>query len=125
MNDQAPAHRVFVIWTNPLFYESVRLLLRHPAVHLVGATSDPASSGGSIQELRPEAVIWERAEDLEPSSPELMSILERAPSVICFSLTSNEIRIYRRQVRFVAKADDLLGLVLEPAGGVTTGGEKV
>jgi hypothetical protein len=31
--------RVFVIWANPIFRESVRLLLRHPDVEWVGELS--------------------------------------------------------------------------------------
>ncbi|HSB91197.1 MAG TPA: hypothetical protein VLD63_14365 [Anaerolineales bacterium] len=101
-----------MIWTNPLFYDSVRLLLHHPAVELVGATSDPSASSGMIQQLQPEAVIWESAEDLEPDGPELVSILEGAPAVMCFSLSSNQIRIYRLQKRLLARAEDLLSLIL-------------
>ena len=32
--------RVFIIWSYPLFHESVRLFLEHPDIKLVGATSD-------------------------------------------------------------------------------------
>ena len=52
--------RVFVIWTNPLFFDFVRLLLRHPAIELVGATSDHATSQSEIDRLRPDAVIVEK-----------------------------------------------------------------
>ena len=115
--EDTPIHRVFVIWTNPLFYEFIRLLLRHPAIEVMGTGSDSATSQEPIERLRPETVIWERPDEQQPSGAELMPVLEKASSVLCFSLASNEVRIYQRRCRSVASAEDLLRLVLGQACG--------
>ncbi len=113
MTTAVASRRVFIVWSHPLFHESVRLLLRHPAVNLVGATSDPELSRGEIEQSRPDAVIWERQDDEGPGGPRMMAILEQGAAVICFSLSSNEIQIYQRQRRSLANSEELLHLILE------------
>ena len=54
--------RVFVIWMNPLFHESVRLLLSHPDVEWVGATSDHAAAHEQIMKLRADTILIEEGE---------------------------------------------------------------
>jgi AmiR/NasT family two-component response regulator len=107
------ALRVFVVWTHPLFHESVRLLLRHPEVDLVGATSDHNASYSQIVALKPDVVIIEKTEAEEQAETETISILRRGPRVVRLSLADNELSIYQRQHRTVAKAEDLVRVILE------------
>ncbi len=103
--------RVFVIWTNPLFLDFVRLLLRHPAIELVGATSDHATSRREIERLRPDAVIVEKT-DGEESPGEIVSILRGGPMVFRLGLSTNELSAYQRKRWAVARAEDLLQAIL-------------
>ncbi|MEW6217247.1 MAG: hypothetical protein AB1543_06155 [Candidatus Bipolaricaulota bacterium] len=109
--------RVYIVWRNQLFHESVRLLLRHPSVALVGGTSDQASSQAQVTALEPDVVIVEKAEAGGLSNGETLAILRRGPKVIFLSLDDNEMSIYQRQHSTVASAEDLLRLILEnPVG---------
>lgn len=107
------ARRVFVIWTHPIFYESVRLLLNHPDVELVGATSDYVAAKDEILDLQPDTILIEEAG--ASVRAEVMGILETSPwsvRVIGLSLAYNELRVYHREQRTVAREEDLLRLVL-------------
>jgi DNA-binding NarL/FixJ family response regulator len=111
--------RVFVVWTHPIFHESVRLLLNHPDVELVGATSDYGAAQREILGLQPDTVLVE-----EPGGSlraEVMGILEASPwsvRVIGLSLEDNSLSVYHREQRTVAQSDDLLQLVLsDPSTG--------
>jgi AmiR/NasT family two-component response regulator len=110
--------RVFVIWTNPLFLDFVRLLLRHPAVELVGATSDHAASQSEIDRLRPDAVIVEETDE-EESPGEIVSILRSGPMVFRLGLSTNELSAYQRRRWAVGRAEDLLRVLL---GGAAEAG---
>lgn len=102
---------VFVIWTNPLFHEAVRLLLQHPGVLLVGASSNRVEAKSQIAALNPDVVIMEEAEAQD--AEETMSILLTGPMVIHLGLADNELVVYRRQHRTVAKAQDLVSMIVE------------
>ncbi len=108
-----PGRRVFVIWTHPLFHESVRLLLAQSQVEIVGATSDHATAQSEIAALGPDVVIVEQTDGEEQASVETMSILRAGPRVIQLSLADNEISLYQRQQRTAAQADDLVRLITE------------
>lgn len=105
--------RVFVLWKNPLFYDSVRMLLSNPRLSLVGASSDPAVTWSEISELVPDVVIVERSEGGDWSTGELMPVLLEGTRVVSLSMNDNQLSIYRRQDRTVESGEDLLRLVLE------------
>ncbi len=105
--------RVFVIWTHSLFHESVRLLLRHPDIEWVGATTDLAAAREQIASLRPDTILVEEREG--SLSPEALEIMEACPwevRVIGLSLADNQTSVYHREQRTVGKAEELLHLVL-------------
>lgn len=106
-----PGRRVFVIWTHPLFHESVRLLLAQSRVEIVGATSDHAAAQSQIAALGPDVVIVEQANGEAQASVETMSILRAGPRVIQLSLADNEISLYQREQRTAARAEDLVRLI--------------
>ncbi len=107
--------RVFVLWRHPLFYESVRLLLRHPKVTLVGATSDYGAGKNQISALKPDVVIVEREDEGDIGTVDPVDLLQKGSTVMSLGLADNELSVYQRQQRTVASSDELLGLVLAGA----------
>lgn len=104
--------RVYVIWSHPLFHESVRALLKHPDIEWVGATSDYVAAREQIASLRPDTVLVEQGESGVP--PEALGILQACSwkvRVVGLGLADNELRVYHCEQRRVRKADDLLRLV--------------
>ena len=106
-------HRVFVIWTHPLFHEAVRRLLSHPDIDWVGATSDHVAARDQIVNLCPDTILIEEGEGGGVPA-EALEILEDSTSdvrVIRLSLADNELRVYHRAQRTVKHAEDLLHLI--------------
>jgi hypothetical protein len=106
--------RVYVLWVHPIFRESVYLLLKHPEVTWVGANSDYAEAQEEITRQKPDVILVEKVEGVEPS--EIQEILENTPwrvDVIELSLTDNRLSLYHREQREVSQADDLLNIILE------------
>ncbi|OGO73287.1 MAG: hypothetical protein A2Z49_00155 [Chloroflexi bacterium RBG_19FT_COMBO_56_12] len=105
--------RVFIMWTHPLFHESMRLILNHPHVEWVGSNSDYAAASEQILSLRPDIVLVE--DEDEGDAPTLaLGILETCNwdvRVIGLSLSNNKLSMYQREVRIVGQADDLLHLI--------------
>jgi AmiR/NasT family two-component response regulator len=106
--------RVFVIWTHPLFYESIRLLL-DKEVEIVGSTSDHAEGNREIAELKPDIVIIEALEGLKDLESETIAILQKGPKVIHLSLEDNELNVYLRQHKTMDEPTDLMQMILESA----------
>lgn len=105
--------RIFVIWINPLFRDSVRLLLSHPNVTCVGAASDWATAQSEISSLQPDTILVEAGEG--NTSIEAMEILEAIPwnvRVVSMSLGNNKLSLFCREQKTVGQAQDLLRLVL-------------
>lgn len=104
---------VFVIWTNPLFLESIRALLNHSKIQLVGAGSNFSQAQKEIVALRPNVVIIESSSDGNLIDCETLSILRSGSRVIQMSLDDNELNIFQHQHRTLAEAEDLLTMILE------------
>jgi DNA-binding NarL/FixJ family response regulator len=104
--------RAFVIWTHPLFHESVRRLLQHPDVEWVGGTSDHAAAREQIASLRPDTILIEQGESGAP--PEALEVLEACSwkvRVVGLGMDDNRLIVYRREQRTVVQAGDLLRLI--------------
>jgi DNA-binding NarL/FixJ family response regulator len=106
-----PRSRVYVIWTHPLFHDSVRLLLSRSDVEIIGATSDHEAAQKQIATLAPDVVIVEQTDGEEQASAETISILKAGPRVIRLGMADNEISLYQRERRTAAKAEDLVSLI--------------
>ncbi len=104
-------HSVFVIWTNPLFHEAVRLILQHPRIRFVGSSSDTAEAKSLIAALRPKVVIIEETGD--QNRVETMPILQAGHVVIRLGLEDNELNIYRHQHQKAATAADLVHMIVD------------
>lgn len=104
--------RVFIVWTNPLFYESVRLLLSHPEIDIVGETANFSDAQDIIRRLRPDTVIVEEVGNEVPA--EVLAVLEQSKwhtRIIGFSLDDNRLNLYHREERNAGEAADLRHLV--------------
>jgi DNA-binding NarL/FixJ family response regulator len=106
--------QVYVIWTHPLFHESIRLLLKHPDIQFVGADSDYAAAQDEISHLRPNTILIEDVGEGETN--QAMNVLKSCPwnvIVILISLTDNQLNLYHHEQRTVGQTEDLLQLVLQ------------
>ncbi|HWR65821.1 MAG TPA: hypothetical protein VN364_06855 [Bellilinea sp.] len=105
--------RVFVVWTNPLFHESTRLLLEHPDVDLVGAAQNPTMVHEEILKLRPDTILFERTSQPIPEYLiRLMGMDAWDMRLIGLSLEDNKVSLYHREQQAVVEAGDLLQYVL-------------
>lgn len=105
---------VYVIWTNQLFHESIRLLLRHANIHFVGANSDYAKAVNEISNLHPEIILIEAVDEGEIN--QAMNVLSSCPwnvMVALISLNDNQLNLYHHELRTVSQTEDLLQLVLQ------------
>lgn len=103
--------RVFVIWSHPLFLESIRLLLEQSEVELVGSTSDHEAARTQIETQTPDVVIIEQTDGEEAASLETISILRSGARVVRLSMDNNEISLYSREHTTAVQASDLAGLI--------------
>ena len=105
--------RVFIVWTNPLFLESVRLLLNHPEIEFVGNTSSIQDGMQQIYHLQPDTIVVEELDEGPPT--EIISLLEggRNPTrIIGFSMNSNRLALYHREERYADQSSDLLQAII-------------
>jgi DNA-binding NarL/FixJ family response regulator len=108
------ARRVFIIWTHPLFHESVRLLLNHPLIEWVGATSDYAAAQEKIINLRPDTILVEEVEeDKSTRAQEIFDAISWKMQVIGLNLANNRLSLYHLEPGIVGQVDDLLNLILK------------
>ncbi len=106
------SRKVFIIWDHPLSLESVRRLLNHKDVEIVGETSTFSAAIRDIALSNPDTVIVE--EKTGASSTNALFILENSQHVsrvIGFSLSDNNINIYHHEEITAGSAEDLLDLV--------------
>ena len=101
---------------HPLFHESVRMLLNHPHVEWVGATSDYQRAPVQILELRPDTILIEE-DPLDASKYfELVDLMKATTwelRVISLNLDDNHLKIVHYEQGLVDQAGDLLNLVLK------------
>ncbi len=105
--------RVLVIWINPLFHESVRLLLQQPEIEWVGATSDHAAIPVLVASLHPDTVLIE-VDEQHNDAAQVQAILGAGAAdlrVFLLSLNANELLIYHREQKTVGQPQDLLRLI--------------
>lgn len=104
---------VFIIWKNPLFHESVRLLLNHSEIEWLGSTSDIKAAKDEILKLKPDTILIEEMQGR--TSMEVMRVLESQlwdVRIFGLNLTDNTLHVYHHQEQKILKADDLVRLIL-------------
>ena len=105
-------HRVYMLWTHPLFSETVRRLLGGAEVEIIGASSDPTAGLEEISRLQPDVVIAE--EDPSGAPTEAIDALRAGPAemlILGLNLANNALQVYRREQRTVADPEDLLQIL--------------
>lgn len=106
--------RLFMVWSTPIFRDSIYLLLSHSDLEWLGAVSDNEAVHGEIQALHPDTLIVEEVEGSLPAKIiELLETKNSVQQIISVSLEDNRLRIFTRENRVVAEADDLLNLILQ------------
>ncbi len=106
--------RVFIVWCNQLFYESVQALLNHPDIEVVGTSSEPGTAWTNIERLRPDTVIVEECWSSSDTGREVLHIMESSawdPRILRLGLHNNELQMYHREHRTLEQAGDLLNLI--------------
>ena len=107
------SRRVLVIWVNPLFRDSVLMLLRHPDVEYVGVINSSEVVPEEISSMEPDTILVEEAEG--QVSEEVMDVFEGPDfrgRLVSFSMGNNRLRVYHREEWAAAQAEDLLHLIL-------------
>ena len=105
--------RVFVIWTNPLFHESVLMLLKHPEIIWVGATADVMTTYEEIMRLHPDTILFEKTgAGIPVGVMEILKVETLDLRIIGMSLYNNEMSLLHREHQAVLEAGDLLRFVL-------------
>ena len=104
--------RVYLLWTHPLFFETVHRLLSDQDLDIVGESVNHEIGRSEIGRLKPDVVVLE--EDEAGSSGELVDLLLEGTSdvlILGLNLMDNELRVYRRQQRTVLRPNDLVDLI--------------
>lgn len=107
--------RVFIAWANSLFYGSVRLLLDHPDVEIIGARAESETLWREVSDLRPDTIIIERRGEDDPPVPGIHILWESNtwnPRIIHAGLHDNIAQVCRCEQHTLEHAEDLLHLVL-------------
>ncbi len=107
------AHRVFVIWNHPLFFESIRLFLQHTNVECIGACQNMNEAISQIHKLLPDTILIEETEKGDTFERVIELIESSSINVRIFRLNmnNNELKIYHREQITVMQAEELVHLI--------------
>ncbi len=108
-------HSVYVIWTHPLFHDSLRQLLDHPDIKWVGAASDLTIAVEEISSLHPDTILIEELEG-ETTTSAFLKILEKFRwdfRIVRVSLNDNQMSVYQHAQQTVGQPEDLIRLILQ------------
>jgi DNA-binding NarL/FixJ family response regulator len=109
------ARRVFIVWANPLFFDTLRLLLAQSEIEVVGESSAYARVPGEIEKLRPDVVVVEETEQNRAEG--ITSILHMldtcswCPNIVRMSLQDNEIWVYHREQWTINRKEEMLQII--------------
>jgi hypothetical protein len=109
------AHRVFVIWNHPLFFEFIRLLLEKANVRWIGSSHGSDHKFAEIHQLKPDTILVEEEEDgnIPTTVLELMETSAANIRIFRLSMADNDLKIYHREKKTMLQAEDLLNLITE------------
>jgi len=108
-------HQVYVIWTHPLFHDSLRQLLDHADIKWAGAASDFTIAVEEISRLHPDTILIEELEG-ETTTSTFMKIVEKFQwnlRVIGVSLSDNQLSVYQHAQETVGQPEDLIRLIIQ------------
>jgi chemotaxis response regulator CheB len=108
-------HRVYVIWTNPLFHDSLRQLLDHSEIEWVGAASDFSIAVEEITRFQPDTILIEDVAG-ETTTSTFMKIMEKFQwdlRLIRVSLNDNQMIVFQHAQQTVQQPEDLIRLIIQ------------
>jgi DNA-binding NarL/FixJ family response regulator len=108
-------HQVYVIWTHPLFHDSLRQLLDHTEIKWVGAASDFTVAVEEISRLHPDTILIEELEG-ETTTSAFLKIVEKFQwnlRVVGVSLNDNQLSVYQHAQQTVGQPEDLIRLIIQ------------
>ena len=106
--------RIFVVWINPLFINSLRLVLRHPEIEWAGSALDDENLPAQIAAIQPDTVLVEGVD--EHHIHKVTSILENSHwnmRVIGLNLSDNQITVCDIGQDKLIHVEDLIRLILK------------
>ena len=107
------SRRVFVVWDNPIFRDSMLVLLRHPEVECVGAAKNDRAAVDAILQKEPDTILVEEIEGKVWGT--ILDLFERPGfdgRLVSLNLRDNHLYVYQRQEWIAKQVDDLLHLIL-------------
>ena len=107
------SRRVIVIYANPIFRDSVLMLLKHPNVKCVGVIHNDDVVEEKIANMEADTILVEETEG--HVSNEVMNVFEGPEfrgRLVSFSMDDNVLRVYQREEWAAIQPDDLLHLIL-------------
>ncbi len=107
--------QVYVIWTHPLFHDSLRQLLDHTEINWVGAASDFTIAIEEISHLHPDTILIEELEGETTTSTfmEFVGKFQWDLRVVGVSLNDNQLSVYQHAQQTVGQPEDLIRLILQ------------
>jgi AmiR/NasT family two-component response regulator len=114
-------HRIYVIWSNPIFRDSLRMILKHSQIEWVGCEPDFGKALEEIVNLTPDTIIVEISEQFTLAN--LIQGLEQEESelqIIGMNMENNIVTLYHRESYSVVHEDELLQIILNATkiGGI-------
>ena len=106
--------RIYIVWVHPLFCDTVRLLLTHPLIEIVGLSNDYETAEKEVSEHKPDTVIIEDTEESAVTrikSSEIMDLFPAAERIIRLSLKDNELWVYRHERQSITNIDEFLRII--------------
>ena len=114
MRRHGVTQRVYILWSYPLFHQTVSLLLKHPAFAIVGSGSDRELARQEIERLQPDIILLEEVANGDPIDADILGFLKSSawePRIARLSLQDNDMRIYQREYRTIETPEGLLTLL--------------
>jgi len=113
-------HRIYVLWNNPLFNESVRLLLQQAGIEWAGSSNSLEDGLYSIERLHPDTIFVEEGEEggIPDKVIHLLETSQGGIRLFRLNIANNSVEIYYREQKTVLHVDELLQLVQNKDGDV-------
>ena len=113
-------HRIYVLWKNPLFDESVRLLIQKAGIEWTGSSSSLEDGLRSIEQLRPDTIFIEEGEggSIPDKVIHLLDSGKESVRLFRLNLADNFLEIYYREHKTVLQVEELLQLIQNNDGEV-------
>lgn len=110
----AAKRRVFIVWANPLFVSSLKLLLQHPEIEWAGSAVDDEDLPVKIAAIQPDAVLVEGVdENYVHQVTSILGYSRGSLRVIGLNLLDNQITVCNIGQDELIDKNDLIRLVLK------------